>query len=349
MSGFAPRRQNARSAKFEPWAAATGVGSLPHRDADEAVRLVARYCPEVPFWPQLPGRGPAENMVCQPLHSLADRLRPLGEGLRYGIEAEGEEELSELLAAADPSQPPHSAAGLLAFESAFRRGRFPRTRAVKGQLIGPLTLAGCLRFQGRPLTESPLLVSALGKHLARCAADQIGRLQEFGLPVLLWVDEPVLAQLLRRPEAEREPLREILNSLVASIQQAGALAGIHCCSPVPVGELIRCGVDLVSFDAVLTCTSRQERNELGSFLDNGGIAAFGIIPTGEGLAEFDSGAAKAKWLSAGSSVEDITVLARQTLLTASCGLGLLSLAQAAISLRNAQKLSRLIRPSCPSR
>ena len=34
----------------------TGVGSLPFTDADEAVEFVAKYSPELPFWPQLPLR-----------------------------------------------------------------------------------------------------------------------------------------------------------------------------------------------------------------------------------------------------------------------------------------------------
>lgn len=330
---------------FEPCAAVSGVGSLPHQDADEAVRLVARYCPELPFWPQLPRRGNAEGMVFQPLHSLTERLKPLESGSLYRIEAANEEELSALLMAADPGLPPHCAAGLLAFESAFRRGAFPTARTIKGQLIGPLTLAGCLVFEDRPLIERPLLLSALTEHLTRCAQDQIHRLGESGLPVMLWIDEPALARLPDRPKLERKRLRDALRQLVGSVQQAGALAGIHCCAAVTVKELIRCGVDVVSFDAALTAGGRRERDVLGDFLQKGGIAAFGILPTGEGLADFDGAAARDQWLAVGGGMEDRSVLARQTILTASCGLGLLSESQAAQSLRQAQQLSISIRSS----
>jgi hypothetical protein len=41
---------------------ATGIGSLPLTDPDEAVALALRYLPEAPLWPQLPRRGFREHM-----------------------------------------------------------------------------------------------------------------------------------------------------------------------------------------------------------------------------------------------------------------------------------------------
>jgi hypothetical protein len=36
-----------------PPLAATGIGSVPYRDHKEAVALILKHFPEVPFWPQL--------------------------------------------------------------------------------------------------------------------------------------------------------------------------------------------------------------------------------------------------------------------------------------------------------
>ena len=44
---------------------ATGIGSLPHQDPEEAVRLVLEVFPEFPFWPQLPRRSLEERMTRQ--------------------------------------------------------------------------------------------------------------------------------------------------------------------------------------------------------------------------------------------------------------------------------------------
>lgn len=83
--------------------AATGVGSLPHRMADEAVQL-ALYA-DVPYWPQLPQRHPDESMLRQ---------------------------------FATPGAPalPDRTAGLWALAAALTDRRLP---ALKGQITGPIT------------------------------------------------------------------------------------------------------------------------------------------------------------------------------------------------------------------
>ena len=49
---------------------ATGVGSLPHRDADAAAALVLRCLPELPAAPQLPQRSAREGMLAQWMHGV---------------------------------------------------------------------------------------------------------------------------------------------------------------------------------------------------------------------------------------------------------------------------------------
>jgi len=50
---------------FKPYGLATGLGSLPHQDPEEAVNFVLSYFPEAPYWPQLPTRGEAEGILIQ--------------------------------------------------------------------------------------------------------------------------------------------------------------------------------------------------------------------------------------------------------------------------------------------
>ena len=48
-----------------PWApgAATGIGSLPGDDPRDAVATVLGELPELPFLPELPGRGAGAEMI----------------------------------------------------------------------------------------------------------------------------------------------------------------------------------------------------------------------------------------------------------------------------------------------
>jgi hypothetical protein len=84
--------------------ASTGVGSLPHRMADEAVQL-ALYA-DVPYWPQLPQRHADEGM------------------------------LRQFTTPGAPAMPDRTA-GLWALAAALDDRRLP---ALKGQITGPVTM-----------------------------------------------------------------------------------------------------------------------------------------------------------------------------------------------------------------
>lgn len=63
---------------------ATGIGSHPgteQRDFDEAVRIVLGELPDLPYLPEVPGRGAHANMIGRAvaiLSGLGADLRPAG-------------------------------------------------------------------------------------------------------------------------------------------------------------------------------------------------------------------------------------------------------------------------------
>ncbi len=50
---------------FEPSCLATAIGSLPHKDPAQAVKVVLENIPNAPIWPQLPANGLHEQMEIQ--------------------------------------------------------------------------------------------------------------------------------------------------------------------------------------------------------------------------------------------------------------------------------------------
>ncbi len=54
---------------WQPLAATTMVGSMPHQDREKVIELILRTFPEVPVWPQLPF-FPPEQMMIQCLEGL---------------------------------------------------------------------------------------------------------------------------------------------------------------------------------------------------------------------------------------------------------------------------------------
>ena len=69
--------------------AVTGIGSLPLRSVTAAIRSVAEFSPEVPFWPQLPQLSERESIVGQGLGIVENLIEPRNNGYGYQVK-EGE-------------------------------------------------------------------------------------------------------------------------------------------------------------------------------------------------------------------------------------------------------------------
>ena len=176
-----------------PPGAVTGIGSLPLYDPHVAVQFVEQVCPVIPFWPELPRCSPEARSVEQTFGAFADLLRPRLDSYGYEVVPGQLAALLERLQQSPARLEPTRSAGFFAFEQAMAAGRFRHAVAVKGQVIGPLTLAWQLFAAGRPLITQPAYLAALGGYLTRLAQWQIDRLAQWGKPVLLFVDEPCLA------------------------------------------------------------------------------------------------------------------------------------------------------------
>ena len=86
---------------------ATGIGSLPHRDARDAAALTLRVHPTLPAIPQLPELNPREGLIAQWAGALPEVAVARDGSLRVDRERVGEPIVPEFSAATH--------AGLFAF------------------------------------------------------------------------------------------------------------------------------------------------------------------------------------------------------------------------------------------
>jgi hypothetical protein len=275
---------------------------------------------------------------------LADWIEPLVQGYGYEIKAGGLDPVLERLQRSSGELTPANAAGFHAFEEALAAGLFPSAVAVMGQIEGPITLSAYLFYNGRPFLSDPALFAAVAFHVSQIICWQIERLKSFGLPVLLFVDEPALCLGIPAGNAVTEEQR--LSALAVTLNDArvrGAIAGLHCCAAQPFGRMCRAQPDILSFDAHEGLESFFADADARAFLRQGGAVAYGLVPTWASLETLEAERIFMRWLKAASLAGDPKELAQRAMITATCGLGLLDPSAVAESFGLAQGVSKLVR------
>lgn len=259
-----------------PWHGATGIGSLPGTDPREAVRVALGELPDLPFLPELPGRGPHGDLAGRTtalLVDLAVDLQPTGWRLVPRASRDGRRARDLLSRDLD------------ALEEATQGGP-PST--LKVQAAGPWTLAALLELQRgeRALADSGAvgdLAASLAEGLRRHLADLSVRLP--GTLLVLQLDEPLLPAVVGGgiPTASgfgrlRSPSRQRVREVLATVLSVCDDTVVHCCAQDPPLELIsQAGAGALSVDATLLGPRHDEA--LGLAVEAGLGLLLGVVPS----------------------------------------------------------------------
>ncbi len=351
---------------FLPECLATGIGSLPFVDPQEALQLILAEMPDIPHWPQLPRRGEQEHFVHQFLQPLLNCGMLKTEGGHWYFDPAGDDApacLTEFYACCLSAETgdieccrayqstSDSAAGMHAFLECGHSGGMQNARYVKGQIAGPLSVGLELKDrQGRPAYYHGDLRDMIVRTLALSARCQAAALSGMGAAPIIFLDDPAIRAYGSRLHLslEREMIISDLNFIIEAIQSANALAGIHCCEAVDWSLLLETQVQILSLDVYRFGTSLLPyATVLGKFIERGGVIAWGIVPTlDDPFAESVQSlkrSLEALWKDLFPSGQFRERLLRQSLLTPACGTGLLSEKQARHIYRLTAELSRLMR------
>jgi hypothetical protein len=282
---------------FEPFCLATTIGSLPHTDVARGTALTFKSTPEIVSWVQFPKRNRCENMMMQFTEGMpalvqdGDRtyfstsINDFSEQLTHFYErylAAIEDENSDALEDFGLSQ--QYAAGFSEFVARLpKQITLGRTIMLKGQVTGPFTLGTNLLDQnGRCSYYDDQLRDVVVKTIVLKSLWQISRLSEFGLPVMIFLDEPSLLGFGKQTfiTISREDVIRDINEVVAAVHSHGGLAGIHCEENTDWSLLMETELDILDFDAYDHLQGiTLYPTELGKFFDRGGCLGWGIVPT----------------------------------------------------------------------
>jgi hypothetical protein len=323
--------------------AVTGIGSLPYLSTEEAIRTVADFCPEVPFWPQLPQLSEREGVISQGLGVLDGLVEPRAASYGYEVKPEKIDAAIDALHTSSGCLSAVNAAGFPALEAALGQGWFGSARALKGQIEGPVTLATYLFYRGRPFLADASLFAAVAFHIAQMVCWQISRLAAFGHPVLMFLDEPALCLDDAAPLGVAQERRlHALNAIFQDIRARGSLGGLHCCAARPFDRMCAAGPDILSFDAHQGLEQFFSDEDALRFVHRGGWVAYGLIPTSTDLLSLQPASIFGRWLAGASMAGDPQALAQRAMVTATCGLGLLDASWVPRSFDLARGVGRLI-------
>jgi methionine synthase II (cobalamin-independent) len=310
---------------------ATGIGSLPHCDPQAAVDFSLEQQPRLPAAPSLPNRSACESMIGQAAWGIPG-VRVLDDGslqLDHAV-------LDADAPLTDPGIGGEPYLGLRTFLAAVA----DRTKPIKLQLTGPLTLGLALHRAG----ASAPTAFAVARAAVAQRADSILRAAECvapHAPLVVFVDEPGLASAVHAgfPLTANESI-DLVSGALATIEPR-AVTGLHCCGSADWRAVLQAGPQILSLP--VDAGASEHAGALASFLDGGGVIAWGAVPTDGPIGSSADRLWKrlsAVWCELVQGGCDPVLLRERALITPACGLAIHGLPQAEQVMTLANEVAR---------
>lgn len=259
---------------------ATGVGSMPGTDSEEAARIIVGELPDFLHVPELPNRGPGADLIGRTAGLLSNVSSEFGlDTVPTGWRQSGS--VGAVM---------RRASSWLAEDLDHLEGHAIGYRGpLKVSVAGPWTLAA--NIEGR---NGERLVSDLGacRDIAQGLAaalddfmvdlrrrfphvdDVYVQLDEPSLPAVLAGTLASASGLSRYAPIEEATATQLLSVAIGNL----AHAGFHCCAAnAPIGILHASGARFLSVD--LTILSHSRDAEVGQAVEDGVVLFAGVVPS----------------------------------------------------------------------
>ncbi len=260
----------------------TCIGSLAFTDPSKAVDIILEKLSSIPFWPQLPVRGPEENMYVQfSMHLPGARIDKEKGKISIDLSNYDPESFYMNVISDDVcnfSLPRDNFSG---FYEIMARNMPENAVALKGQITGPISLG----LQITDATNKPVIYDESYSEIIRKELNMMARWQEHEMQkkchnTIMFVDEPYLS-MIGTPFASisvQDAIRYV-NEATAGLEGTKA---VHCCANTDWSMVMAMDIDVVSFDAYeYGHAIGLYPEEVSRFLEKDGALAWGIVPNNE--------------------------------------------------------------------
>ncbi len=343
--------------QFNPRGTATAIGSFPHQDAETVCEVILNAVPEIPVWPQLPNIDFREQMEIQYSEGLpCVVLDEAKQRMYFDTGGDPTSELEKfyenfLVENLDYFQiSPEFSRGIYQMEKSLSAMDRSSIKYVKCQVTGPLSFGlSSVDENKRAIYYNEIFRDVVVKGIVMKARWQLNMLKPLGCDQICFVDEPIFSAFGSSTyvSVQRPDVVSCLGEVIEAIHKDGALAGTHCCGNTEWTILIDAGTDIISFDAYeYGETIGYYADGVKTFLEKGGVLAWGIVPTSEKIKQEtpESLVKKLEGLLENLTKKGIdnNLLREQCLVTPSCGTGTLSVEMSEEVFRQLSEVSRLL-------
>jgi hypothetical protein len=345
---------------------ATAIGSFPHTEPGRALDIVFDSLSDAPVWPQLPKLSLNEQMEIQFSEGMPRSIIDRDKGrLYFDTSGDYSEEFAAFyesyMAAFDADNVKRDclsmaisadfSKGLHGFEERLKAqgGRYP---FIKVQTTGPCSFALTVVDENkRAVFYNDEFRDVIVKALAMKCCWQIQKFRPYADRVICFIDEPILSAFGSSTyiSVKREEVVALIAEVTEAIHAENAVAGVHCCGNTDWTMLIDAGVDLINLDAFSYGeTIALYPEALRTFIAQGGLIAWGIVPTSPAIREQTVDSLMERFtrvvdnLSTKAGIEKRQIL-DQSLITPSCGTGSLAVSDAEMVFSMLKDLSHHVR------
>jgi methionine synthase II (cobalamin-independent) len=152
---------------------------------------------------------------------------------------------------------------------------------VKGQITGPVSWGLMVTDQNRkPVLYDDVLAEAVAKHLRLKATWMEKELAKKSPQTIIFVDEPYMSSYGSAfVSLNRDQVISLMEEVFSGIE---GLKGVHCCGNTDWSLLMSTTVDILNLDAYgYAGALALYPDQVGAFLERGGIIAWGIVPASD--------------------------------------------------------------------
>jgi methionine synthase II (cobalamin-independent) len=330
----------------------TGIGSLPYTSPKEAYELITNNLKEIPFWPQLSNLSFKENMYAQFSYLLPNAVIDEGNKRVYIDTSKGPDAAEDFLAQiiaenvdyfAYQEEYFHGLYGMLGMEELLKE-----IKVFKGQITGPISLGFQVTDENRkPVFYNDLYRDIMTKNLRMMAKWQEKTLKNLCDKTMIFLDEPFLSMIGSAfISIPREKAIEHMNEVLSGIE---GIKAIHCCGNTDWSLVLETDIEVLNFDAFSYADNLFLYSEkIIEFLENGGMIAWGIVPTNDEDLDKETADSLTERLEnnikslaeRGISLDDLLA---SSIITPSCGLGPASVRCAEKALPTLNEISKNMR------